>query len=408
MSQSPGMSCPELSSQWLWPWQFQSPYRFILDHILVPPTGSDLPLPTIYNLSCSFGSQRSSPRTSSHSDHATESQTQEIADFTKKLEAELAKLPYQPTPRSTSYSMAKLRECFPPDLILIDASRALAGLDHLRELENARRKEVAAALRRFGVERRHLEDEYSIRGIDDQTRDWLARVETTEEQIAALYAQLHTCLRHWIFVGQLIRTFHPRKCVSLLNTLYPPFAVTQPTSTLTPAILRFQRDWLFSYITMIEHDEERALELRDPGTDSWAAVHLLLDRYINLTDENIAANLHLECIPETHKLDVAPAKGLGIQLSREDSKGNLKEYSSGQRANSVTAQLENGHGQDTASTVLNRLSLNLKAISRSTTSSPKSPKETSSPSSNSGRHGMLRKLKSMGNIGSRRASASDT
>lgn len=80
----------------------------------------------------------------------------------------------------------------------------------------------------------------------------------------------------------------------MLNTLYPPAISSQPTSKLTPTILKRQRDGFFKYIQGVEKSGTRVLvNLMQQGkkpTDKngWAAVRGTLETYLQVANSIIA------------------------------------------------------------------------------------------------------------------------
>lgn len=79
----------------------------------------------------------------------------------------------------------------------------------------------------------------------------------------------------------------------MLNTLYPPVIAVQPTSKLTPAILKSQRDGFFRYIQGVEKSGPGILtNLMNQGKragdeNGWGAVSQLLDMYLEVANSII-------------------------------------------------------------------------------------------------------------------------
>lgn len=72
----------------------------------------------------------------------------------------------------------------------------------------------------------------------------------------------------------------------MLNTLYPPIITTQPTTQLTPTVLKQQRDGWFRYISAVETNGSGVLEnLSNQGRragdeNGWPALRSTLDMYL--------------------------------------------------------------------------------------------------------------------------------
>ncbi len=83
-----------------------------------------------------------------------------------------------------------------------------------------------------------------------------------------------------------LEPFNKHNCVAMLNTLYPPVIPAQPTSKLTPAILKTQRDGFFRYIQAVEKNGAKILHnLMQQGkkaadADGWGAVAETVDQYL--------------------------------------------------------------------------------------------------------------------------------
>lgn len=79
----------------------------------------------------------------------------------------------------------------------------------------------------------------------------------------------------------------------MLNTLYPPVIAVQPTSKLTPVILKSQRDGFFRYIQGVEKSGPTILtnlmnQGKRPGDENgWRAVSALLDMYLEVANSII-------------------------------------------------------------------------------------------------------------------------
>lgn len=189
-------------------------YNLILDHILTYQAGYEIPLRTMYTINCtpraqplphhmhrnssttSMASSVSGSPTSATFPSQGEGATQQLSNT---LMAQMAELPSCPTSLPPSFITSFVRKCFAADLRFVDFPQALTGLDYLKDLEIRRRKEVAAALERLGIDRERLgtaEDDISTRFPGVLT--WFKSLEDKESKIEALYTQLYVGLRRWV------------------------------------------------------------------------------------------------------------------------------------------------------------------------------------------------------------------
>jgi hypothetical protein len=113
--------------------------------------------------------------------------------FKTSLMTQISQLPTQPCSLPPSFLTSFVRRCFPAELTLVDFPQALTGLDYLRDLEMRRRKEIAAALRRLGVDRTNI-------GGHGQPvlEEWIRSLEDKERKVEALYTQCYIFLRRWV------------------------------------------------------------------------------------------------------------------------------------------------------------------------------------------------------------------
>ncbi|KAI9868377.1 MAG: hypothetical protein M1813_005820 [Trichoglossum hirsutum] len=178
------------------------------------------------------------------------------AQFKSSLMTQISQLPTQPCSLPPSFLTSFVRRCFPAELTLVDFPQALTGLDYLRDLEMRRRKEVAIALRRLGVDRENL-GTHGQPALDD----WVKSLEDKEKRVEALYTQCYIGLRRWILINEMsLLPFNKSNCLAMLNTLYPPSHTSQPTPQLTVAILNAQRNGFFRYIQGVEKNGPRILD----------------------------------------------------------------------------------------------------------------------------------------------------
>lgn len=286
-------------------------YALILEHILNNPASYELPLRTMYTINStpatraghSFSHSRT--RENSIDSRASNSPTSPNFPFrndtaaeslTTNLMAQMANLPSQPTSLPPSFITAFLRKAFSADLRFVDFPQALTGLDYLKDLETRRRREVAAALECLGINRDTIgaaEEELSRRfpGV----LSWFRTLEEKERKIEALYTQLYVALRRWVLINELSLTpFNKHNCIAMLNTLYPPIVSTQPTSKLTPGILKKQRDTFFKYIQAVEKSGPSVLVnliqqgKRPTDENGWASTRNTLDMYLQVANSLIS------------------------------------------------------------------------------------------------------------------------
>ena len=115
----------------------------------------------------------------------------------------------------------------------------------------------------------------------------------------------------------------------MLNTLYPPVVTSQPTTQLTPTVLKQQRDGWFRYITAVENNGPSVLENllnqgRRHGEDNgWPALRSTLDMYLRSATVVIA-----EC-NEIRDLEHFNPHNASRRSSDENSKKRGRKADSG-------------------------------------------------------------------------------
>jgi hypothetical protein len=283
-------------------------YALILEHILNDPATYELPLRTMYTINSTPAArgQLSQTRTRENSIDSRASESPTSANFpfrndaaeslSTNLMAQMANLPTQPTSLPPSFITAFLRKAFSADLRFVDFPQSLTGLDYLKDLETRRRREVAAALECLGIDRDTIsaaEEELSRRypGV----LAWFRTLEEKERKIEALYTQIYVALRRWVLINELSLTpFNKHNCIAMLNTLYPPIVSSQPTSKLTPGILKKQRDTFFKYIQAVEKSGPSVLinliqqGKRPTEENGWASTRNTLDMYLQVANSLIS------------------------------------------------------------------------------------------------------------------------
>jgi hypothetical protein len=216
--------------------------------------------------------------------------------LTTSLAAQMANLPSQPTSLPPSFITAFLRKAFSSDLRFIDFPQALTGLDYLKDLETRRRREVATALERLGINRDTIgAAEAELSGRFPGVLAWFRTLEEKERKIEALYTQLFVALRRWVLINELSLTpFNKHNCVAMLNTLYPPVVNAQPTSKLTLGILKKQRNTFFKYIQAVEKSGPSMLVnliqqgKRPTDKNGWSSTRNTLDMYLQVANSLIS------------------------------------------------------------------------------------------------------------------------
>lgn len=87
--------------------------------------------------------------------------------------------------------------------------------------------------------------------------------------------------------------FNKHNCHAMLNTLYPPVEMSQPTSKLTIPLLKAQREGFFNYIRTVERQGPMCLQTlmqqgAKPGDpNGWPAVKRTLNNYLRLANSMI-------------------------------------------------------------------------------------------------------------------------
>ncbi|KAI9787679.1 MAG: hypothetical protein M1839_000210 [Geoglossum umbratile] len=299
-------------------------FPWILEHILSYPGSYEIPLRTMYTLNSSpraqpplnyasrpespprFGNatiqniptnSSKSPRAMSPTSMTAPTELQHAAtnaatmQFKTSLMTQISQLPTQPCSLPPSFLTSFVRRCFPAELTLVDFPQALTGVDYLRDLEMRRRKEIAAALRRLGVDRANL----SAHG-QPMLDDWVKSLEDKERKVEALYTQCYIGLRRWILINEMsLLPFNKSNCLAMLNTLYPPSHTSQPTPQLTVGILNSQRNGFFRYIQGVEKNGPRILEnlvqqgrrIERGEEDGWSCVRECVENHLRAANAMI-------------------------------------------------------------------------------------------------------------------------
>ena len=414
-----------------------SSYQLILDHVLTYPSSYEIPLRTMYALNCAPRGQQGQSNTPSSAGSSPTSpqgpwRDSEITQtFQESLMAQLAQLPQQPTSLPPSFITSFVRRCFPSELVLVDFPQALTGLDYLKDLETRRRREVAAAMHRLDIDRASLgSDAAALSDRYPGVLQWVKSIEEKERKVDALYTQLYIVLRRWIIINELsLLPFNKHNCVAMLNTLYPPVVTNQPTSTLTPEVLKGQRDGFFKYIVSVEKHGPRILNnLMQQGKavgeeNGWMAATRTLGRYLQLANSIIN-----ECADISDIEDVSPRKARDSAHSGSSRSGRKVDSGISFQSTDRPSTRASFNAEplspteplrpktpvtSKSSTALEKLARGLKTIGRSRTDvtemvqddPPPTPMQPSFPPPQE-KTKSLRKMRSLGSIETRKAQAS--
>ena len=85
---------------------------------------------------------------------------------------------------------------------MVDFPQALTGLDYLRDLETRRRREIAGACRRLGIDGAASENATKYR----QVGEWQRSIEEKERRCEALYASVYIGIRRWVSFSLCFRS----------------------------------------------------------------------------------------------------------------------------------------------------------------------------------------------------------
>lgn len=195
-------------------------FPWILDHMHSYPGGYEIPLRTMYTLntspraqpmtpqpsrpqSPSFQEQPGSPATSGSDwpvvEDAYAGAHAAAVQFKSSLMDQIACLPTQPCSLPPDFIISFARKCFPKSINEVNFPQALTGLDYLRDLDNRRRREIVAALRRLGIDRASTDRGRAQRAMRHPfvTR-WIKSLEEKELHVENLYSHCYIGLRRWV------------------------------------------------------------------------------------------------------------------------------------------------------------------------------------------------------------------
>jgi len=200
----------------------------------------------------------------------------------------------------------------------------------------------------------------------------------------------------------------------MLNTLYPPIASSQPTSKLTPTILKKQREGFFKYIQGVERSGPKILTnlmtqgKRATDENGWPAVRHTLEMYLTSVSSVLSECANIvdmddAPMPQSRKGRKVDS-GVGFTTSdRRPSSGSIKSNSSAEQAPEVRPRQSISHLR--AST-LEKIAREFRNIGRGRTevdemidfktATPVTSEFTERPKG-------LRRIRSLGNIGNLRS-----
>jgi hypothetical protein len=197
---------------------------WILEHYLAYPGSYEIPLRTMYTLNSAPTSLLAQPSSTSvyqESAFAREkvnapsspagstcSQSENhfpfvydtAAQFRAQLVSQIPRLPSQHCSLPPSFVTSFLRRCFAHQLEEVDFPQALTALDYLKDLETRRRKEVAAALARLGIDRADMSQKQEMGQRYPGVLRWIESLEAKERRVEALYTQVYVGLRRWVSI----------------------------------------------------------------------------------------------------------------------------------------------------------------------------------------------------------------
>ncbi|TID22196.1 Serine/threonine-protein kinase [Venturia nashicola] len=332
-------------------------YAVILEHLQSYPGTYEIPLRTMYSLNCAPRAQpipnqsRSASPTSSNENSPTSptfapDYQAATTQFTCALMSEISKLPQQHTSLPAAFVTSFVTRCFPAQLEMVDFPQSLTALDYLRDLESRRRKEIAASLKRIGIDEGALESPDRIEELKNSNAsvaDWVESLGNKERKVEALYTNLYISLRRWILINEMcLEPFHKHNCHAMLNTLYPPVMSTQPTAKLTIPILTKQRDGFFKYIQTVEKRGNKdclnnliSQNKLEGEVTGWPAVKRTLTQYLTLANSminecwdvnNVAYNPTQPLLPPDEEpinvMDIDTDKRKGRKVDSGISMGN--------------------------------------------------------------------------------------
>lgn len=190
-------------------------FPWILEHLLTYPGTYEIPLRTMYTLNSTTQQQQQNPPSPTLASnpvngnafpprppHSTEKENMSTETAAAQLRANLmthiSQQPTQPCSLPPSFVTSFVRRCFTVELEQVDFPQALTALDYLKDLEVRRRREVAAALQRLGVDREDLREMEKLGKKYPGVLRWVVGIEEKERKVEALYTQVYLGIRRWV------------------------------------------------------------------------------------------------------------------------------------------------------------------------------------------------------------------
>ncbi|KAK2763699.1 hypothetical protein FQN54_009315 [Arachnomyces sp. PD_36] len=329
-----------------------APFTWILEHIMAYPGTYDIPLRTMYalnsnpkaQLSTDTADARRAQKGNALSKGASPAQdnADDAAQFKANLMSQVAQLPSQPGSLPISFTTSFVRRCFPLDVEDVDFPQALTALDYLKDIENRRRKDVFAALKRLGIDKQKASDRDELAKTFPGVMTWILALEEKEKTLEALYAQVYVGVRRWLLINEMLwEPFHKANCLAMLNTLYPPINPPQFTPHINDAILSAHRHGFSQYIFAIEREGRSVLDTiikqgaRAGEENGWPSVRETIDKYLTLANAVMDDCMEVngkdslegeELMRKTRKVDsgVSFTSSEGRSFSGDSSRGSTR------------------------------------------------------------------------------------
>ena len=199
-----------------------SAYSWILEQLLAYPGTYEIPLRTMYTLNSAPSAKQPHPRTSLRPDTPSLSSSGSSLDgspqtpdfppdpnnqlrpgsstdhFKQCLMEHISNLPSQPFSLPPSFITSFVRRCFTEDLCMVDFTQALTAMDYLKDLDSRRRRELASALQRLGLDRGFDDRRTGQHGQREKVSEWIKNMQDKERKVEALYTQVYIGLRRWV------------------------------------------------------------------------------------------------------------------------------------------------------------------------------------------------------------------
>ena len=98
-----------------------------------------------------------------------------------------------------SFITSFVRKCFTEELCQVDFTQAMTALDYLKILDDRRKRELSACLRRLDMDSNILaRDTQAVRNRCPGICEWLSAMEDKAKKIETLYTHVYIGLRRWV------------------------------------------------------------------------------------------------------------------------------------------------------------------------------------------------------------------